>query len=139
MRKHLIAALAAGVLLVGGARAFAHHPFAAEYDSNKPAQVEGKVTKVNWTNPHSFLTVDAKDEHGKLEHYRVELGSPGALTKKGWKRGNVKVGETVTVAGWYARDSATRINARAVTVNGHEYDAASSYYDKTEGPQHSGN
>jgi hypothetical protein len=125
-------------LLAGGGSAFAHHPFSAEYDSNKPAQVEGKVTKVNWTNPHSFLTVDAKGANGKLEHYRVELGSPGALTKKGWKRGNVKVGETVTVAGWYARDSATLINARAVTVNGHEYDAASSFYDTDKGP-HSGN
>ena len=138
MHKHLTALLAAGVLLTGGA-AFAHHPFSAEYDSNKPAQVEGKVTKVNWTNPHSFLMVDAKDASGKLEHYRVELGSPGALAKKGWKRGNVKVGETVTVAGWYARDGAMRINARAVTVNGHEYDAASSFYDADNSPQRSGN
>jgi hypothetical protein len=137
MHRHLIATLAAGVLLAGGGLAFAHHPFAAEFDSNKPAQVEGKVTKVNWTNPHSFLTVDAKDANGKLEHYRVELGSPGALAKKGWKRGNVKVGETVTVTGWYARDGAMLINARAVTVNGHEYDAASSYYDTAE--HHSGN
>jgi hypothetical protein len=127
MRRHLIATLAAGVLLAGGGRAFAHHPFSAEYDSNKPAQVEGKVTKVNWTNPHSFLTVDAKGANGKLAHYRVELGSPKALAQKGWKRGSVKVGETVTVNGWYARDGQSRINARAVTVKGHELDAASSY------------
>jgi hypothetical protein len=127
MRRHLIATLAAGVLLAGGGRAFAHHPFSAEYDSNKPAQVEGKVTKVNWTNPHSFLTVDAKGANGKLEHYRVELGSPKALAQKGWKRGSVKVGETVTVNGWYARDGQSRINARAVTVKGHELNAASSY------------
>jgi hypothetical protein len=127
MRRQLIATLAAGVLLAGGGRAFAHHPFSAEYDSNKPAQVEGKVTKVNWTNPHSFLTVDAKGANGKLEHYRVELGSPKALAQKGWKRGTVKVGETVTVNGWYARDGQSRINARAVTVKGHELNAASSY------------
>jgi hypothetical protein len=127
MRRHLIATLAAGVLLAGGGRAFAHHPFSAEYDSNKPAQVEGKVTKVNWTNPHSFLTVDAKGANGKLEHYRVELGSPKALAQKGWKRGSVKVGETVTVNGWYARDGQSLINARAVTVKGHELNAASSY------------
>jgi len=139
MHKHLTALLAAGVLLTGGGVAFAHHPFAAEYDSNKPAQVEGKVTKVNWTNPHSFLTVDAKGANGKLEHYRVELGSPNALVKKGWKRGSVKVGEMVTVNGWYARDSETRINARAVTMKGHEFDAASSYYDSGTSPQRSGN
>jgi hypothetical protein len=138
MDKHLIAALAAGVLLAGGGLASAHHPFSAEFDSNKPAQVEGKVTKVNWVNPHSFLTVDAKGANGKLVHYRVELGSPKALEQKGWKRGAVKVGETVTVTGWYGRGTESRINAKAVTVNGHEFDAASSFYDEKT-PQHSGN
>src|SRR5215471_1166481 len=128
MHKHLTALLAAGVLLTGGGVAFAHHPFSAEYDSNKPAQVEGKVTKVDWTNPHSFVTVDARDASGKLEHYRVELGSPGALQKKGLKRGTVRVGQTVTVVGWFARDDQTHINARALTINGKEFDAASSYY-----------
>jgi len=129
MRKHLVALIAAGVLITGGGVAFAHHPFAAEYDSNKPAQVEGKVTNINWTNPHAFMTVAAKDANGKLTHYRVELGSPRALTEKGWKRGGVKVGQQVTVTGWYARGDETRINAKAVTVNGHEMDAASSYYE----------
>ena len=129
MPKHLVALLAAGVLIAGGGVAFAHHPFAAEYDSNKPAQVEGKVTNINWTNPHAFMTVAAKDANGKLTHYRVELGSPRALTEKGWKRGGVKVGQQVTVTGWYARRDETRINATAVTVTGHEMDAASSYYE----------
>jgi Family of unknown function (DUF6152) len=127
MHKHLTALLAAGVLLAGGGVAFAHHPFAAEYDSNKPAQVEGKITKVNWANPHSFVTVDAKDANGKVEHYRVELGSPAALQQKGLKRGTLRVGQTVTVNGWYARGDDTRINARSLTVNGKEFDAASSY------------
>jgi hypothetical protein len=128
MHKHLIALLAAGVLVTGGGVAFAHHPFAAEYDTSKPAEVEGKVTKVNWTNPHAFLTVDAKDACGKLEHYQVELGSPGALAKKGLKKGSVKVGQTVTVTGWYGRDSQSHINARALKFNGKEFDAASSYF-----------
>ena len=127
MQKYLTALLAAGVLLTGGGVAFAHHPFAAEYDSNKPAQVEGKVTAVNWTNPHAFVTVAAKDDNGKLQHYRVELGSPGALAQKGLKRGTLRVGQTVGVSGWYSRDGHPRINARAVTINGKEFDAASSY------------
>jgi hypothetical protein len=127
MHKHLIAWIAAGLLLSGGGVAFAHHPFAAEYDSNKPAQVEGKVTAVNWTNPHAFVTVAAKDESGKLQHYRVELGSPSALQHKGLKRGTLKVGQTVGVAGWFSRDGQSRINARALTINGKEFDAASSY------------
>jgi len=127
MHKHLVALLAAGVLLSGGGLAFAHHPFSAEYDSNKPAQVEGKITKVDWTNPHSFVMVQVKDANGKLQHYRVELGSPHALEVKGLKRGNLRVGQTVTVVGWFGRDDRTRINARTLTVNGKEFDAASSY------------
>jgi len=127
MHKHLTALLAAGVLLTGSGAAFAHHPFAAEYDSTKPAQVEGKVTAVNWTNPHAFVTVAAKDDNGKLQHYRVELGSPGALAHKGLKRGTIRVGQTVTIDGWYARNNQSRINARAVTINGKEFDAASSF------------
>jgi Family of unknown function (DUF6152) len=127
MHKHLTALLAAGVLVTGGGLAFAHHPFAAEYDSNKPAQVEGKVTKVTWTNPHSFVTIAVKGASGKLEHYRVELGSVRALGQKGLKRGVLRVGQTVTVDGWYGRDDQTRINARALTVNGKEFDAASSF------------
>jgi len=132
MQKHLTAMLAAGALLCGGGRAFAHHPFAAEYDINKPAQVEGKVTKVDWVNPHSFLTVDTHDASGKLEHVRVELGSPKALNDKGWKRASVKVGDEVKVDGWYGKDSQTRVNARSVTLRstGHAFDAASSHFDK---------
>jgi hypothetical protein len=128
MHKHLTALLAAGVLVFGGGVAYAHHPFAAEYDVNKPAEVEGKITKVNWTNPHASLTVDAKDASGQLVHYQVELGSPAALAQKGLKKGSVKVGETVTVLGWYGRETQSRINARALKVNGKEFDAASSYF-----------
>ena len=128
MHKHLTALLAAGVLVLGSGVAFAHHPFAAEYDVNKPAEVEGKVTKVNWANPHASITVEAKNASGKLEQYQVELGSPQALAQKGLKKGSVRVGQTVTVTGWYGRDTQSRINARALTVNGKEFDAASSYY-----------
>ena len=127
MHKHLTALLAAGVLVLGSGVAFAHHPFAAEYDVNKPAEVEGKVTKVNWANPHASITIEAKNASGKLEQYQVELGSPQALAQKGLKKGNVRVGQTVTVTGWYGRDTQSRINARALKVNGKEFDAASSY------------
>src|SRR5215471_10498809 len=127
MRKHLVALLAAGALIAGGGVAFAHHPFAAEYDSNKPAQVEGKVTNINWTNPHAFMTVAAKDANGKLTHYRVELGSPRALTEKGWKRGSLKLGQQVTVTGWHGRTDETRIFFFFNQKTAYEMDAASSY------------
>ena len=130
MRRFLTSAIAAGALLIGGT-AWAHHPFAAEFDANKPAQVEGKVTKVAWTNPHAFLTVESKADNGKMERWQVELGSPNALTKHGWKRYAVKAGDVVTIKGWYARDGKHVINAEGVKLNrtGLELDARSSYHD----------
>jgi len=130
MRKFLTSAIAAGALLIGGS-AWAHHPFAAEYDANKAAHLEGKVTKVNWTNPHAFLTVEGRADDGKVERWQIELGSPNALTKHGWKRTMVKAGDEVTIKGWYARDGKHIINAEGVKLNrtGRELDARSSYHE----------
>ena len=130
MRTFLTSAIAAGALLLGSS-AWAHHPFAAEYDANKPAHLEGKVTKVNWTNPHAFLSVEGKADDGKTERWTVELGNPGALNKHGWKRNMVKAGDAVTVKGWYARDGKRMINAEGVKLNrtGREFDARSSYHE----------
>lgn len=130
MRKHLTALMAAGLLVAGGGTAWAHHPFSAEYDSNKPAQLDGRITRVEWSNPHAFLVVDGRADNGKIEHWKVELGSPGALAKHGWKRGAVHTGDEVTIKGWYARDGKRQINAEGVRLNrlGREFDAASSYH-----------
>jgi Family of unknown function (DUF6152) len=130
MRNFLTSTIAAAALLIGGS-AWAHHPFASEYDANKPAHFEGKVTKVDWINPHAFLTVVGKADNGKVETWRIELGSPGALTKTGWKRASVKTGDEVEIKGWYARDGKHIINAEGlkVTRTGLELDARSSYHD----------
>lgn len=130
MRTFLTSAIAAGALLLGSS-AWAHHPFAAEYDANKPAHLEGKVTKVSWTNPHAFLTVEGKADDGKMERWQVELGSPNALDKHGWKRNMVKAGDEITVKGWYSRDGKRMINAEGVKMNrsGRELDARSSYHE----------
>jgi hypothetical protein len=130
MQTHLTAFVAAGLLTLGGGTASAHHSFASEYDSNHSARLEGKVTRVEWGSPHSYLTIKARGEDGKEEHFRVELGSRHALEQKGWNRRMVKTGDDVTVTGWYSRRLHDHINAQAVRINtsGRELDAASSYY-----------
>ena len=129
MKKHLLAMVAAGALCIGGGTAWAHHPFSAEYDANKPAQLEGRVVAIQWTNPHAFLTVEGRADNGARERWRIELGSPKALDQHGWHRNMVRTGDEVTIKGWHARDGRRQINAEGVRMrNGRELDAASSYH-----------
>jgi hypothetical protein len=89
--------------------AVAHHSFDAEYDANKTANLTGIVTKVEWINPHAFVSISFKDESGATKNYTVELGPPYALTRGGWKRDSVKIGDKVTMqAAALAKDGSSR-------------------------------
>lgn len=98
------------------APAFAHHSFAAEYDSAKPITLKGEVTKVEWMNPHARFYVDVKDESGKVTNWEFELGSPNGLMRRGWTRNSLKPGDTITVDGYMAKDGAHLANARTVAL-----------------------
>ena len=117
----------AAVLLIATVPLSAHHSFAAEYDADKPIQVTGTVTKVEWTNPHARIYVDAKDEKGNVTNWNFELGGPLQLNRLGWKRDAVKVRDQVTVQGYLAKDGAKMANARNVVfANGRKIFAGSS-------------
>ena len=83
--------------------AAAHHSF-APFDTNAQKTVTGTVKQFDWTNPHIYTHVEAKDETGKLVVYRVEGGPPNSLFRQGWRKDTLKVGETVTVAGVRAKN-----------------------------------
>jgi len=110
------------VLLTGIAAAFAvapvfaHHSFAAEYDSAKPISLKGEVTKMEWMNPHARFYVDVKDDGGKVTNWELELGSPNGLMRRGWTRNSLKPGDTITVDGYLAKDGSKLANARSVTM-----------------------
>ena len=91
----LVAALSLTLMCVKSMTA--HHAFEAEYDSKKPITITGYVTKLDWTNPHAFVFIDTKDETGVTKNFRIEMGPPYALTRGGWKRDTVKIGDKVTV------------------------------------------
>jgi Family of unknown function (DUF6152) len=84
--------------------AFAHHSFAAEYDSNKQVTVKGVVQKVAWVNPHAYVFIDVKEESGKVTTWAFESLSPNALARQGWTRNSLTVGEAVTVEAYMAKD-----------------------------------
>jgi hypothetical protein len=107
--------------------AAAHHSFPAEYDASKTISLTGKVTKVEWTNPHIFFYMDVKDEKtGELVNWALEMGSPNSLMRLGWKRDSLKVGDVVTVDGSLAKNGTRLANATTVTLNGKRLFAGSS-------------
>ena len=87
------------VLIAMVAPLLAHHSFDAEYDSKKIITITGYVTKLDWVNPHAYVFVDAKDESGNVESYKVEMGPPYALQRGGWSRDTIKAGDKVTIEG----------------------------------------
>ena len=94
----------------------AHHAFAAEFDINKPVKVQGAVAKIEWTNPHIWIYLDAKDEAGKLTRWQCEGGSPNTLTRQGWAKDTLKEGDQVVIDGYRAKDGSNTCNSRTVTT-----------------------
>jgi len=120
------------VLLIAGTLAapipvLAHHSFAAEFDAAKPVTVQGSVEKVEWTNPHIWVYVDAKDAAGKVERWQCEGGSPNTLARQGWSRDTLKPGDQVVIEGFRAKNGSNTCNSRTVkTANGKTLFAGSS-------------
>jgi hypothetical protein len=115
-KKHIFAVLLATVAIGAGTEALAHHSFAAEFDASKAVRVTGTLTKVEWTNPHIYFYLDAKDEAGNVVKWTCESGAPGALSRRGFKRGDLKLGDTIVVDGYRAKNGSNMMDARRVTL-----------------------
>lgn len=97
-----------GLLLA--APLFAHHSVQAEFDIHNKVTLKGTVAKIEWINPHSYLTVNVTDADGKVQRWAFEMGGPGALRRAGMSRadrGGLKPGDEVTVAAFPAKDGST--------------------------------
>ena len=126
MRSSLIIVLAAGGLFFSPRPGLAHHSFAAEYDGTKPVTLKGKVTKVEWVNPHSWVDIDVTDASGKVTNWHCETAPPNILYRQGWRRDSLKEGDEVTIEGFAAKDASATMTARTVTMpNGRKMFAGS--------------
>ena len=110
--KLKLAMIALAAVLGQAGQAFAHHSFSAEYDINKVLVLKGVITKVEWTNPHVRFYVDVKDDKGVVTNWDLELMSLNTLTRAGWNKYDLKVGENVSVTAYLAVDGSKRGNAR---------------------------
>jgi hypothetical protein len=111
----------AGLLLVLGlvgtaVPLSAHHSFAAEFDGTKQITLTGVVTKVDWVNPHAYIYIDVKDDQGTVVNWGLESGAPNALYRAGWRKDDLKVGDTVTFSAFLAKDGSHTAAARQVKL-----------------------
>jgi hypothetical protein len=102
-------------LLAAAAPLWSHHAFEAEFDSTKPVRLQGRVTQLEWINPHVWIHLDVIDPDDKVVSWLVEGGPPNALTRRGWNRHSLPEGTEIVVEGYRAKDGASRANGRDVT------------------------
>jgi hypothetical protein len=118
MRTQLAVAVAGlGLILVGaGVTVSAHHAFAAEFDANKPVNFKGTVTKMEWTNPHTWLHVDVKQPDGTAVNWAIEAGTPNVLFRRGFTKESLLPGTEIVIDGYQAKDGSHRANGRNLTL-----------------------
>ena len=113
-RKLINIVAAAGMLLAAAASVSAHHSFAAEFDQNKPVTLDGKVVKMEWVNPHSWLHIEVPKADGSVAVWKIEGGSPSVLLRLGWNRDSLPAGTRIKVTGFQAKDGSLRANSRSL-------------------------
>lgn len=137
MRRRSVAPIVLVAFCLAGGTAIAHHSFAAQYDRDKPVTLKGSVTRIEWTNPHIYFYLDVPEASGTT-NWAIEGGAPTSLYRAGWRRDSMKVGDTVIVNGYLARDGTKLANMRnAILADGREVFGGQQYYgpSTTKPPQ----
>jgi uncharacterized protein DUF6152 len=117
MRTALSVAFLGALMILGRtAPILAHHSFPAEFDINRPIQLTGTVTKVEWINPHAWIHVDVKKRDGSIENWAIETGTPNTLLRRGLKKTDLPAGTEIKVSGYQARDGTAKANGVNVTL-----------------------
>jgi uncharacterized protein DUF6152 len=112
----VIGLISVTVILVTGSSLLAHHSFAAAYDLTKPITVQGTITRVDWGNPHISLFLNVRDKNGTVKEWGLDAASPAALAGRGLNKTSLKVGDTISVEAFPARNGKPFAAASALTL-----------------------
>lgn len=113
IRTFFFLALAAAVMTPA---LLAHHSFSSEFDTTKPVKVTGVVTKFEWTNPHTWIYVQGKDQDGKEANWSFEGTAPSLLLRRGISKSTIKPGDVITIEGFRAKDGTDIASSTYVTL-----------------------
>jgi hypothetical protein len=127
----IVAAAAIGLTLTAPAVAAAHHSFSAEFDGNAPITLKGKLSKMEWVNPHGWLHIDVVGPDGKVVTWAVETGATNALMRRGLRQADFPVGSEVVVQGFKAKNGSPSANGSSVTFA----DGRNFFLGATDAPQ----
>ena len=120
-RLKLIIAITLGAFAMS-APLLAHHSSAA-FDLEHQTSLKGTITNFEWTNPHVFIYLDVKADDGTVGAWRIEANSPNMLSRSGWKKEMVNIGDTITVSGSPAKNKSKVMRLVSITMaNGQKYD-----------------
>src|SRR2546430_334244 len=119
--KNLSLLAAVFTLLAATVPLWAHHAFQAEFDDKKPVHLQGKVTKMEWINPHAWIHIQVADADGKVTEWMVECGSPNIMLRRGFTKESLEFGTEIVVEGYRAKNGENKANGSSVTFkDGHQ-------------------
>ena len=114
--KRMVGMIGVGLLLASAVPVVAHHAFSAEFDANRPLELEGTVTRMEWINPHAWIHIDVAKEDGTVEQWMIEGGTPNTLFRRGFTKDSLEPGTMIMVDGYQAKDGSMRANGRDLTL-----------------------
>jgi hypothetical protein len=112
-----IVAAAVGAGLSLATPAWAHHAFAAEFDIGKPVKLTGKVTSMEWINPHAWIHIDVTGPDGKVTNWMFECGSPNIMLRRGFTKHSLETGTEISITGYQAKNGEFKANGSSVTFS----------------------
>ena len=120
--SRVVAVVVLGGLVAAGAQVLAHHIEVNEFDRNRPVSLTGEVVKVQWTNPHPWITIKVLGDDGEMRQWEVEAAAPMNLLRRGFSPDSIPPGEVITLDGYQSKDGSLRANGKTLTyADGREF------------------